>query len=171
MNESHTSGQFRKCKQTQKVQLKPHFNINNKNIPPIVASQMNCCASRNSVNEKFTLPYMVELEKNCFFLFSLPVGAGGFVLAGQRFKQVEHHLGITKTKESRSLVKSRTHLRERETLSLSHRGRPQKNKHKNFFFFSSSKRQLGHVCFFFRPHRRRHFFFLTICSFCFSTKQ
>jgi hypothetical protein len=49
---------------------------------------------------------------------------GGFVLAGQRFKQVEHHVlffflfflkdgeGRGKQKESRSLVKSRTHLRD-----------------------------------------------------------
>ena len=171
MNESHTSGQFRKCKQTQKVQLKPHFNINNKNIPPIVASQMNCCASRNSVNEKFTLPYMVELEKNCFFFFRyLWVRAASFLLANvlnrlstisgsQKHKKVVH-------------LSSHAHTCERERLSLFPTGvAPEKNKHKNFFFFSSSKRQLGHVCFFFRPHRRRHFFFLTICSFCFSTKQ
>ena len=171
MNESHTSGQFRKCKQTQKVQLKPHFNINNKNIPPIVASQMNCCASRNSVNEKFTLPYMVELEKNCFFFFRyLWVRAASFLLANV-LNRLSTISGSQKQKKVVHLS-SHAHTCERERLSLFPTGvAPEKNKHKNFFFFSSSKRQLGHVCFFFRPHRRRHFFFLTICSFCFSTKQ
>ena len=134
MNESHTSGQFRKCKQTQKVQLKPHFNINNKNIPPIVASQMNCCASRNSVNEKFTLPYMVELEKNCFFFFRyLWVRAASFLLANV-LNRLSTISGSQKQKKVVHLS-SHAHTCERERLSLFPTGvAPEKNKHKNFFF-------------------------------------
>jgi hypothetical protein len=56
---------------------------------------------------------------------------GGFVLAGQRFKQVEHHVFFQwrgrkrkrKQKESRSLVKSRTHLRD-DRIKLVQRWRP-----------------------------------------------
>jgi hypothetical protein len=57
---------------------------------------------------------------------------GGFVLAGQRFKQVEHHVFFfqwrgrkrkRKQKESRSLVKSRTHLRD-DRIKLVQRWRP-----------------------------------------------